>query len=127
MSEPLSAEEKGWKIVRKYQDIQDDVTRVARINVELAVLWKAHIRPDEARWLLDQLHSAEEKLKSCSGKLAEVLVLNFRFKNELKKLREDICKHADDTVWVGPCETACERITQILGDDWTESSGSGAV
>lgn len=36
----------------------------------------------------------------------------------LFQLRDDIIRNAPDTVWVGPGQTACERITEILGDDW---------
>jgi len=41
-----------------------------------------------------------------------------RLKDELSQLRCDIENYADDTVWVGPCETACDRITYILDDEW---------
>ena len=43
----------------------------------------------------------------------------FDFLNEaLRQFRDDIIRNATDTVWVGPAETACERITTLLGDDW---------
>lgn len=37
----------------------------------------------------------------------------------LRKLRLDICHHAQDTVWVGSGETAVDRISELLHDgDW---------
>jgi hypothetical protein len=50
--------------------------------------------------------------------LESALKENAKYETELRKLRADICLHAHDTVWVGAAETACERITSILGDDW---------
>lgn len=40
--------------------------------------------------------------------------------SELKQLRADIVKYASDTAWVGASETACERITWIIGDNWED-------
>lgn len=41
-----------------------------------------------------------------------------RLRLELVKLRDDIVDNAQDTMWCGPGETVCERITSILGDQW---------
>jgi hypothetical protein len=43
-----------------------------------------------------------------------------RLTESLAQLRDDIINFSDDTIWVGLSETACERITSILGDDWGE-------
>jgi hypothetical protein len=44
-----------------------------------------------------------------------------RLRATLADLRSDIAKHATDTVWCGPAETACDRITAGLGDEWQQS------
>jgi hypothetical protein len=41
-----------------------------------------------------------------------------QFNKRLEQLRSDIIDNATDTVWVGASETACERITTIIGDSW---------
>lgn len=38
--------------------------------------------------------------------------------SELITLRDDICKHAEDTAWCGPGETIAERLTSLIGDEW---------
>lgn len=44
---------------------------------------------------------------------------NLDFREELKKIREDVCLYATDTVWVGEGETLVDRISHILGEgDW---------
>jgi hypothetical protein len=44
---------------------------------------------------------------------------NLDFREEIRKLREDVCLHATDTVWVGKGETLVDRISHILDEgDW---------
>jgi hypothetical protein len=51
---------------------------------------------------------------------AALLAERDRLRKGLVQLREDICKHADDTYWCGPAETVCDRITEVLGDKWEQ-------
>jgi hypothetical protein len=41
-----------------------------------------------------------------------------RFTQQLRLLRDDIIKHSKDTLWAGDCQTVCERLTELIGDDW---------
>ena len=44
---------------------------------------------------------------------------NLDYIEELKKIREGVCLHATDTVWVGEGETLVDRISHILDEgDW---------
>lgn len=61
------------------------------------------------------LQSRVDRQKQYVGEKADQVL---RYREDLAKLRDDIIKNAHDVVWVGPGETACERITSILGDDW---------
>ena len=41
------------------------------------------------------------------------------YREELRNIREGVCLHATDTVWVAEGETLVDRISDILDDgDW---------
>jgi len=68
---------------------------------------------DEITELKCQLHCSSERVRE--------LTL------QLRLLRDEIIENALDVVWVDGAETACERITSILGDDWGKNGDTSSL
>lgn len=68
--------------------------------------------------LEQRLLTDADRVTALSQELNDDAAHMMKVHEALELLRDDIINNANDTVWVGAGETACERITSILGDDW---------